>query len=69
MEPIECSHAGLSLHAVCRKTSAQWQGLLKQHVPATKQMSLKHDESAVHEELNLAWAGEWLHRQVCLCVQ
>lgn len=43
-----------------RQTSAQWQGLLKQHVPATKQMSLKHDESAVHEELNLAWAGHEL---------
>lgn len=43
-----------------RQTSAQWQELLKQHVPATKQMNLKVDESVIHEELNLAWAGHEL---------
>jgi len=43
---------------MCRQTSSHWQGLLKQHVPAAKQMNLKHDESIVHEELNLAWAGK-----------
>jgi len=46
------------LCAVHRQTSAHWQELLKQHVPATKQMNLKVDESVIHEELNLAWAGE-----------
>ena len=53
----------LSIHqkvlcAVHRQTSAHWQELLKQHVPATKQMNLKLDESVIHEELNVAWAGE-----------
>ncbi|DBA66909.1 TPA: hypothetical protein ACH3X2_002029 [Trebouxia sp. C0005] len=43
-----------------RQTSAHWQELLKQHVPATKQMNLKVDESVIHEELNLAWAGHEL---------
>lgn len=43
-----------------RQTSEQWQSLLHQHVAATKQMNLKHDESSIHEELNLAWAGHEL---------
>ena len=47
-----------ALCAVYRQTSAHWQELLKQHVPATKQMNLNIDESVIHEELNLAWAGE-----------
>ncbi len=47
-----------ALCALYRQTSAHWQELLKQHVPATKQMNLKVDESVIHEELNLAWAGE-----------
>ena len=44
-----------------RQTSEQWQSLLHQHVVATKQMTLKHDESSIHEELNLAWAGNTLY--------
>lgn len=43
-----------------RQTSKQWQQLLKQHVPAAKKMNLNVDESTVHEELNLAWAGHEL---------
>lgn len=41
-----------------RQNSEQWQSLLHQHVAATRQMNLKHDESSIHEELNLAWAGD-----------
>ena len=29
-------------------------------MPATRDMKLQHDESAIHEELNLAWAGQLL---------
>lgn len=39
-----------------RLTSTQWQPLLEQNVPVVKDMNLKVEESAIHEELNLAWA-------------
>lgn len=49
------------LAAWCRLTSDQWQPLLEQNVPVVKDMNLKVDESAIHEELNLAWAGKHHH--------
>lgn len=54
-----------SLGCMCRQTSAQWQQLLRQNVPAVRDMNLKVDESTIHEELNLAWAGAQ-HTHVCM---
>ena len=41
----------------CRQTSKRWHKILREQVSATRQMNLNHDESPIHEELNIAWAG------------
>ncbi len=40
-----------------RLTVDQWQGVLKEKVPATREMSLAADNTPLPEELNVAWAG------------
>ncbi|KAK9862120.1 hypothetical protein WJX84_001804 [Apatococcus fuscideae] len=40
-----------------RQTSKRWHKILREAVPVTQQMNLNHDESPIHEELNIAWAG------------
>lgn len=40
-----------------RLTVDQWQGVLKEKVPATREMSFAADNTPLPEELNVAWAG------------
>ncbi len=51
---------------VCRQTTRQWHMLLREKVPATQNMDLNHDESPIHEELNIAWAGTKLFHLISL---
>ncbi len=47
----------MDFHTLCRATVDRWEGVLKEKVPAIREMSLAADKTPLPEELNVAWAG------------